>query len=91
MSRPPWASPRPKITCDLEGYFPGRISTIHISKSSSNEDYEAILLILLMLEEVLQSARRDHRKNVVGIDANAVIGTYQPADDEGILGIHSQG
>jgi hypothetical protein len=45
----------------------------------------------LAIEEVILSARREGRINIMGFDANAVLGISQPQDDDRIVGPHGHG
>ena len=52
------------------------------------EDYETALM---GIESIVSSARRAKRMNIIGIDANAIIGDRRLADDERIVGDYGHG
>ena len=54
----------------------------------AEEDYEAALLDL---EDVVSAARQQRRMNIVGVDANAIVGKRCSADDERIVGDYGHG
>ena len=49
----------------------------------TTEEYEAVAL---QKEEAITSARRSGFSNVIGIDANAVLGARMDGEDEAIIG-----
>jgi hypothetical protein len=60
----------------------------HLTHSGyEDEQYEAALTVV---EEVVRIGRKDRRLNLLGIDANAVIGTRCLQDDGQIVGNHGQ-
>ena len=61
-----------------------RLTSAHLPHSEHpDEDYEAAFLLL---EDAVTEGRRLHMTNVVGIDANAVVGSRMQADSKRIIG-----
>ena len=66
-----------------------RLTSAHLPHMEYSRDtYEAELLVL---EGILESARRDHRMNVIGVDANAVIGARREGESANIVGEYTFG
>ena len=60
-----------------------RLISAHLPHNEyTDQAYEAALL---GLEEVIESSRRAHRQNIVGTDANAVIGARHLSDNQRIM------
>ena len=70
---------------DLEaGSLKLRLTSAHLPHADIHEDvYETMLN---SLEETVINARRLNRMNIIGIDANAVIGRQMMTDDDCIIG-----
>lgn len=61
-----------------------RLTSVHLPDSSAPDDvYEASLLAV---DQVITSARRAKRFNIVGMDANAVLGQREATDDPFLIG-----
>ena len=66
-----------------------RLISAHLPHNEyTDQAYEAALL---GLEEVIESSRRAHRQNIVGTDANAVIGARHLSDNQRIIGEYGHG
>ena len=66
-----------------------RLISVHMfDQSFGDDEYEGLLF---SLEEVVLSARRDQRSNIIGIDANATLGPGGVTDDPDIVGPHGHG
>ena len=66
-----------------------RLSSSHLPHAENLEEvYE---YGLLAIEEVVADARRSRKMNIIGIDANAVVGRQMPTDDGHIIGAYGGG
>ena len=65
-----------------------RLTSVHPPHAGILDDvYEAALMTV---EEVIQGALRSKSMNIVGIDANAVIGGREATDDERVIGAYKE-
>jgi hypothetical protein len=65
-----------------------KLTVAHLPDSGLDDVYEAALLAL---EEIIAKGRVERRTNIVGVDANAVIGKRTAADCAQIIGEHGHG
>ena len=66
-----------------------RFVSVQVPRSINTDgEYESILMAV---EEVMMDGRRKRRMNVIGIDANAVLGEGAPSDREDIIGEYGFG
>ena len=66
-----------------------RLISVHMPHAEfSDEDYDAVLMVL---DDVVEQARSSRMTNLVGIDANAVIGVTAEGDRETVVGKYCVG
>ena len=71
------------------GSFSIRMTSAHFPHALFHDDlYE---LELSRLQEVVNGGRMSKRMNLIGVDANAVLGRQTMTDDEHIIGMHGYG